>query len=124
MWHIGLLTAKEAVKEFAGLVIVSVENVSTIASRYNTLVDMHGTAWLMLHWLGHKRCKAIVLKCCFADQALIKKYLIGECYWITMLEVDLDLPGTTFLNNGIDFESLSISEIINIIDNGAVFLNC
>ena len=86
-------------------------------------MDMHRATGLMLHWLGHERGKAAVFQCGFSYQTFVEKHLVGECNRVTMLEIDFDLSGATFLDDRIDLESLCFSKIIYIIDHRAVFFD-
>ena len=38
-----------------------------------------------------------------------------------MLQIDFNLPGATFLNDGVYLEALSLGKIIDIVDDGAIF---
>ena len=84
---------------------------------------MHGGARLIGDGLGHECCKTIVFQGRFADQAFEKEHLIGEFHRITMAQIDLNLARAALLGNAVNFKSLGLSKVINIIDHRAIFIN-
>ena len=53
--------------------------------------------------------------CGFSDRTFEDKDLIGHIQWIAMIEVDLQLRRTVFVDEGIDAESLLVSEVIHVL---------
>ena len=51
----------------------------------------------------------------FADRPFEDKDLIGHVQWVAMIEVDLQLRRTVLVNEGIDAESLLVSEVIHVL---------
>ena len=86
-------------------------------------MDMHRATGLVLHRFGHERGEAAVFQGRFTYQTFVEKYLVGQRNRVTVFEIDLDLPGATFLDDRIDLESLCFGKIVNVIDHRAVFFD-
>ena len=51
-------------------------------------------------------------------------HFIGQLYWIAMQQIDFKLSGSTFLGDPVNFKSLSLSKIVNVINHRSEFINC
>jgi hypothetical protein len=84
---------------------------------------MHGAARLALDRLGHEGGETVVAQRRLADQALEEEDLVGQPHRIAMGEVDLDLAGAAFLQDAVDLEALRLGEVIDVVDDLAVFVD-
>ena len=90
---------------------------------HDRCVDVHGAARLAGNRFGHERGKAVVAQCGLADQALEEEHLVGQTDWVAMGEVQLDLPRAAFLQDAVDLQALCFGEVVDVVDDLAVFVH-
>ena len=62
-------------------------------------------------------------QCRLADQTLEEKDLVGKLHRVPVAKVDFHLPRAAFLGDTVDLEPLELGEIIDVVDDGAVFVH-
>ena len=98
------------------------KNVVTIRTN-DRVVNVHRAARLILDRLGHKCGIAIVAQSGLSDHAFEIEYFIRQFHRITVAQVHLDLTRAALLQDAVDLEAHRFGEIINIVDNGTVFIH-
>ena len=85
---------------------------------------MHRAARLVLDRLGHESRVTIVAMRGLADHAFEEEDFVGQNNRIAVAQVQLDLTGAAFLQDAVDLEALGFGEVIDVVDDLAIFINC
>jgi hypothetical protein len=60
----------------------------------------------------------------FANGAFKQEHLVGKFDRVAVQQVDFKLRRATFLNDGVDLQVLAFSEIVDVVDDLVVLINC
>jgi hypothetical protein len=90
---------------------------------HDRVVDMHRTARLALDRFGHEGGVAVVAERGLPDHPFEVEDLVGELDRVAVAEVQLDLARAAFVQDAVDLEPLRLGEIVDVVDDGAVFVH-
>ena len=84
-------------------------------------VQVHGAARLVLHRLGHEGGIDAVLQRHLAHDALEHQHLVGQAHRVAVQEVDLQLGGARFMDQGVDRQARRLGIFVDRVDQVFVF---
>ncbi|MNH18909.1 hypothetical protein D3C79_786300 [compost metagenome] len=109
-------------EQFAHAAVVVAEDVLAGGHVDHALVQVHGTAWLAGHGLGHEGGGHIVLERGLAHGALEHQDLVGQVQGVAVTEVDFHLRRAVFVDQRVEVQLLQFAPVVDVFEQRVEFV--
>ncbi len=106
-----------------GFTVGFAEDVLSAVDGHHALVNVHRTARLALHGLGHEGGIHLVADRHLADGAFEQKDLVGQRQWVTVVDVDLHLCRSHLVDQRVELDALGLAPVVHHIKDVVVLVD-